>query len=303
MIRPFTCVCALLAGASGLYLYSEKHRTTLLDQQISKVVDDTQHIRERTAMLRAEWALLNQPDRLQGLATRFLPQLQPMVPTQFVQMASLADRLPAPGPETPPHPIATPQTAPGLVGQQPAASAPGSAAAPGGPSDADGLAIAAADQPARAPAPQHPAVQLADAASARHPAHPAARPEIQLAASEAPTRRLPARVTPHDALARAVAAHWRLMASRTVPADTPARAAYDASMAANRSLVSAANSYGRPSVLPVAAWRTVPAQARPATYAAPAAYAAPTAYAPATGSALGTSHPGLAAPVPLSDGD
>ncbi len=81
MIRPLTCVCAILAGASGLYLYSEKHRTTLLDQQISGIVSDTQQIRERTAMLRAEWALLNQPDRLQALSTRFLPQLAAMAPT------------------------------------------------------------------------------------------------------------------------------------------------------------------------------------------------------------------------------
>lgn len=94
MIRPFTALCVLLAGASGLYLYTEKHRTTVLDQQISRIVQDTQHIRERTAMLRAEWALLNQPDRLQALSTRFLPDLHPMAPAQFVQMASLVRRLP-----------------------------------------------------------------------------------------------------------------------------------------------------------------------------------------------------------------
>ena len=105
MIRPFTAVCVLLAGTSGLYLYTEKHRTTVLDQQISKIVQDTQHVRERTAMLRAEWALLNQPDRLQALAGRFLPGLRPLAPTQFVQMASLAQHLPEiarPAPAAPP---------------------------------------------------------------------------------------------------------------------------------------------------------------------------------------------------------
>jgi len=94
MIRPFTAICALLAGTSGLFLYTEKHHTVLLDQQITRIVQDTQHIRERTAMLRAEWALLNQPDRLQALATRFLPGLQPMAPTQFVQLAQLPQVLP-----------------------------------------------------------------------------------------------------------------------------------------------------------------------------------------------------------------
>ena len=95
MIRPFTVLCALLAGASGMYLYAEKHRTTVLDQQISRIAHDTERVRERTAMLRAEWALLNQPERLGALASRFLPQLRPLDPGQFVQMSSLASRLPA----------------------------------------------------------------------------------------------------------------------------------------------------------------------------------------------------------------
>ncbi len=295
MIRPFTCVCALLAGASGLYLYSEKHRTTLLDQQISRVVEDTQRIRERTAMLRAEWALLNQPDRLQGLSGRFLPQLQPMAPTQFVQMASLDGRLPAPGPETPPHPIATPETAPGLVGAQPAA--PGAAPSPGpngGPA-ADGMAIAAADRTARPPAPAHPASRLADATP---PAHRATHPAIQLASNDVPQRHAAQHATPHDAMAREVAAHWRLMASQPASQPVAMRVAYTPSAAA-RSLVGASNSFARPPVLPVAAWRP----ARPGWQASPVGGTAAVAYAPRIGSSLGTSHPGLAAPVPLSDGD
>ena len=106
MIRPFTAICVLLAGASGLYLYTEKHRTTLLDQQISRIVQDTQHTRERTAMLRAEWALLNQPDRLAALAGRFLPDLHPLAPSQFVQMASLTQHLPEIAQPAPPVAVA-----------------------------------------------------------------------------------------------------------------------------------------------------------------------------------------------------
>ena len=98
MIRPFTCLTVLLAASSGLYLYSEKHKTTLLDGRIRAVVADTDRIEDRTSMLRAEWALLNQPDRLQALAARFLPQLQPMAPTQFVPVAELDRHLPAEGP-------------------------------------------------------------------------------------------------------------------------------------------------------------------------------------------------------------
>ncbi len=116
MIRPFTALCVLLAGASGLYLYSEKHRTTVLDQRISRIVQDTQHIREHTAMLRGEWELLNQPDRLKALAGRFLPALHPMAPTQFVQMAALAQHLPAvPTPGAEPLMVDTPILAPLLA--------------------------------------------------------------------------------------------------------------------------------------------------------------------------------------------
>ncbi|MBB2200411.1 cell division protein FtsL [Gluconacetobacter tumulisoli] len=107
MIRSFTFLCAVMAGLSGLFLYSKKHQTTLLDQQISRIVADTQHIREQTAMMRAEWALLNQPDRLGTLSARFLPGIRPMAPTQFIQMASLADHLPAPGSK--PLPVANPR--------------------------------------------------------------------------------------------------------------------------------------------------------------------------------------------------
>ncbi|MBS1063073.1 hypothetical protein JK185_08435 [Gluconobacter wancherniae] len=97
MIRPFTIACALLAGGSGLFLYTKKHETTVLDQQITKIVQDTQRVQSQTAMLRTEWALLNQPDRLSALSSRFLTSLHPMDPTQFVRMASLEQMLPAPG--------------------------------------------------------------------------------------------------------------------------------------------------------------------------------------------------------------
>ncbi len=126
MIRPFTVLCVLLAGASGMYLYTAKHRTTVLDQQISQVAHDTQAIRERTAMLRAEWALLNQPDRLQALASRFLPHLHPLAPGQFVQMTALAQHLPQidAAPAAPAAPEPASDAAPLLAAATPA---PGSA--------------------------------------------------------------------------------------------------------------------------------------------------------------------------------
>ena len=44
MIRPFTCVCFLLACGSGLYLYQAKHRVQMIDREIEKTVRATDGI-------------------------------------------------------------------------------------------------------------------------------------------------------------------------------------------------------------------------------------------------------------------
>jgi hypothetical protein len=111
MIRPFTCLCLVAACGSGLYLYSEKHRTALLDRDIGQVIRQTEAARAETGMLRAEWALLNEPGRLQEMAEKYLT-LKTMAPTQFVQLADLPQHLPAP------------------VAQPPAGAADGDAATP-----------------------------------------------------------------------------------------------------------------------------------------------------------------------------
>ena len=97
MIRPFTCVCMLLAGGSGLYLYQTKHRAGLLDREIAHTVKQTEAARERITALRAEWALLNEPERLSELNVQHLG-LRSLAPTQFVALADLPARLPAPLP-------------------------------------------------------------------------------------------------------------------------------------------------------------------------------------------------------------
>ncbi len=95
MIRPVTCLCLLASLGSGLYLYSEKHRTALLDRDIGRLIHATEAAHARTGMLRAEWALLNEPGRLQDMSGRYLA-LHPMAPTQFIQLSDLATHLPAP---------------------------------------------------------------------------------------------------------------------------------------------------------------------------------------------------------------
>jgi hypothetical protein len=95
MIRPLTFLCLFAAFGSGLYLYSEKHKAILLDRDIAHAIRGTEAARQRTGLLRAEWALLNDPGRLQDMADKYLT-LKPMAPGQFVQLADLSTRLPAP---------------------------------------------------------------------------------------------------------------------------------------------------------------------------------------------------------------
>lgn len=95
MIRPFTAVCMLAAGASGLFLYQSKHRAVLLDRQIMGVLKQTEATRERIGVMRAEWALLNEPERLAELSSKHLG-LRTLAPGQFSSVTDFGSRLPAP---------------------------------------------------------------------------------------------------------------------------------------------------------------------------------------------------------------
>jgi len=172
MIRPFTCLCLVAACGSGLYLYSEKHRTALLDREISGVIHQTEAARARTGLLRAEWALLNEPGRLQDMADKYLA-LKPMAPTQFVQLSDLAGHLPAPEAAN----VAAADDA-GDDGSAPDAAAAAPVADASAPADAaDGTAIALPARLLAAPKDQLAAPKLlAKADTKPKPAHRAVAP-------------------------------------------------------------------------------------------------------------------------------
>ncbi len=163
MIRPFTCLCLLAAFGSGMYLYAEKHRAELLDRKIARVMHETEAARQRAGLLRADWALLNDPTRLQDMADKYLA-LKPMAPGQFVQLADLANHLPAP--------VVTP---PGGTTDDDA-SAP-EAAAPAAPETVAAVPppppppVAVVKQAAK-PAPSHATAKLVARNSPKKPPHP-----------------------------------------------------------------------------------------------------------------------------------
>lgn len=179
MIRPFTCVCMLLAGGSGLYLYQSKHKAQMLDREIGRVLKQTDATREQIGRLRAEWAVLNEPDRLAELSRQHLG-LRQLSPTQFVAVAELGARLPPPLPPGSVLATAEDPTPP------PAAPAP---VVPVSPTPAPRIAAATP----RAPAPAPPRAPEPVVAAVPPPAAP-----VQVAAVRPP----PARPAPRVAHAQ-----------------------------------------------------------------------------------------------------
>ena len=201
MIRPFTVICMLLAGGSGLYLYQAKHRSQLLDREIARTIKSTEATRERIGAMRAEWALLNEPERLAELSQQHLG-LRQLDPKQFVALADLGARLPAPLPpgsfampaEELPVPMA--QVAPQVAAPPaalPRAAVPARPAAPA----AAPVQLAARTPPRPAPtAPVTPAPAPMQFASAAPPALPA--PRIVPAAPIVPVAATPITLAPRS---------------------------------------------------------------------------------------------------------
>ena len=183
MIRPFTTLCLVAAFGSGMYLYTEKHRAELLDRHIARVMHETEAARQRTGLLRADWALLNDPTRLQDMADKYLA-LKPMAPGQFVQLADLANHLPAP--------IATPLGGSTDDDAQVADTAPPAAppAAPAAPAAPDVKQVAKATPVAA----DHAGAKVVAHAAPRKPQHPVAMADREAAPHDdvlAPTAPLP----------------------------------------------------------------------------------------------------------------
>lgn len=161
MIRPFTCICLVLAAGSGLYLYQVKQRAFALDADLRSTFHQIDMAREKTRMLRADWALMNDPERLQALSTQYLT-LKPMGPSQLVTLDQLAATLPPP---IPPGTKIEP-TVPDLAvpAADPTHGVPMASAAPATPSDAQagGTAVALLQPAAPVSAPAADATDTAD---------------------------------------------------------------------------------------------------------------------------------------------
>jgi cell division protein FtsL len=87
---------ALILAAS--FVYKIKFDSTLQAERVGKLAGELRRERNAIATLRAEWARLDTPGRIQGLASRHLAVLRPIVPTQFDNLDRLPDRPPVSAP-------------------------------------------------------------------------------------------------------------------------------------------------------------------------------------------------------------
>jgi hypothetical protein len=103
-IINFCAVIALVVAAA--YVYEIKFDSTLRAERVAKMRADLRRERDAIAALRAEWALLENPARIQGLVRRHMP-LRPAEPTQFDSLDGLPERPLAVVPPPPQDAIAT----------------------------------------------------------------------------------------------------------------------------------------------------------------------------------------------------
>jgi cell division protein FtsL len=91
MLR-FVNICLVLGLVAIAYvIYQVKYESRALDAEIVTLGKQIDEERDAIAVLRAEWSLLNRPERIERLAQKYL-KLAPAKPVQLVTVESVTDR-------------------------------------------------------------------------------------------------------------------------------------------------------------------------------------------------------------------
>jgi cell division protein FtsL len=91
ILRALNLVVIGALVLAAAYVYRIKYDATLQAERLAKLRAEVLQKRDRIAALRAEWEQLDNPQRIESLAKRFL-QLQPVAPTQFDTLDRLPER-------------------------------------------------------------------------------------------------------------------------------------------------------------------------------------------------------------------
>ncbi|MGD9656360.1 MAG: hypothetical protein AB7U61_01760 [Methylocystis sp.] len=92
MLRFLNIIAILALVGSAVYAYSIKYQTSYRAEQITKTKIEIRQERDAIAVLRAEWAYMTRPERIQKLADAYLPGMKQVDATQIVSAQSLPER-------------------------------------------------------------------------------------------------------------------------------------------------------------------------------------------------------------------
>jgi cell division protein FtsL len=92
MLRFLNIAAIAALVGSAVYAYSIKYQTSYRAEQIAKTNLEITAERDAIAVLRAEWAYMTRPERLQPIADKYLADLKPLQVTQLVPAQSLPQR-------------------------------------------------------------------------------------------------------------------------------------------------------------------------------------------------------------------
>ena len=100
MMRFLQIVSVVAATAVAIFVFQVKYRAETVAERAADLQRRIDHENEAVSMLRAEWALLNQPTRVQELVARHEDalKLEPLDPKQIVRFEQLPLRPAGPAP-------------------------------------------------------------------------------------------------------------------------------------------------------------------------------------------------------------
>jgi cell division protein FtsL len=91
MLRVFNICLVLGLVVLAYVIYQVKYEAKGLDADIASLSKQIDAEHDSIAELRAEWSLLNRPERIERLAQKYL-KLAPAKPTQLVTLDTVSDR-------------------------------------------------------------------------------------------------------------------------------------------------------------------------------------------------------------------